>query len=74
MTPSKPTMIARKPIWECMPIDLGHAYAVSVTYRGRGVCFNTYHLVDNAPGMTHEQAARCWFVTMQNAINKGWKP
>lgn len=69
----KPTMIARRPIWECMPIDLGNAYAVGVTYRGKCIGYNTWHMV-RAVGVTHEQAALCWLITMQTAINKGWKP
>lgn len=70
----KPEMIARVPVWECMPIDLGGAYAVGLTYRGRAISLNTYHMVRAAPGLTHEQAVRCWITTMYLAITRGWKP
>lgn len=70
----KPDMIARKPIWECIPIDIGHAYGISVTYRGKGIWFNTYRAVRWTPGLTHEQAVFNWVIAMQLAIDKGWKP
>lgn len=67
-------MLARAPVWECLPIDLGHAYGVALTYRGKCIWFNTYRAVELVPGLTHEAAALNWVITMQHAINKGWTP